>query len=509
MAIGPARIWRQPSEPQQISNQPGHRVTFRQIEAKIIDLATEISAVEPADVMAALAAILRDPQLSNEIRLRLAEGSDAAEAIRGAFASFARRLEALGGYFGERAADLTDLGERLTLRLTNGIASGGNHVANGQAASGQLATNSAHIVVAQRLSPVDVSRFDTELVLGFITQEGGVTSHTAVVARAQNFPAILSVIGVEQIRDGDLLLLDSSSGQVFVNPEPELVQTYREAAVLAQAEIPKQVAQHQSSAVPIYANIGSPTEGRSALVYGADGVGLYRSELMFLGRPKPPSLQEQVFEYSRLLARFSGRRVIVRLLDLDSDKPLPFLKPAEDGRYTGRGLSTLLLNRAVLVTQLEALKRASDYYPETDLWVMAPMVTAVEQAKQYAALARQTGIAVVGVMIEVPEVTEPKVLQVLLETVDFISIGTNDLTRYTLELNRELGMRVTDTKDLRVLNQVEAVIRAAAASGVPVGVCGEAAADNDLAKLFIEWGVSSLSASPALIPALRSGLASA
>jgi phosphotransferase system enzyme I (PtsI) len=284
------------------------------------------------------------------------------------------------------------------------------------------------------------------------------------------------------------------------------VQTYTEAAALARVELEAQATNHQGSAVPIYANIGSSTEGRAAKAYGADGVGLYRSELVFLGRTEPPSLQEQVFEYSRLLARFAGRRVIVRLLDLDNDKPLPFLKPAEDGRYTGRGLSTLLLNREVLVTQLEALKRAHDYYPEAELWVMAPMVTAVEQAVEYASLARATGLKMVGAMIEVPEVTQPSVLEEILDIVDFISIGTNDLTRYTLGLNRELGMRITDAKDPRVLNQVRAVIEAAADRGISVGVCGEAAADPELARVFIDWGVSSLSASPALIPALRQGL---
>lgn len=519
VAIGPARLWGTPRRSSTLSNQPGHRVSFATVQVAIADLASTLAEAQPLDVMLALSAILRDPKLADEIRDHMAEGSDAATAVRSSFANFARRLEDLGGYFAQRAADLDDLAERVVQRLTASSPASSHpsspsrfegsqpsaYSLDGESPGGTestLAPAPPGIVVARRLSPIDVSGFKPDQVLGFITVEGGTTSHTAVVARAQNLPAVLSVVGAEVIREGDMLLLDSTSGQVFVNPDQELLNTYRVANRVTTDldEVPT------TSAIPIYANIGSSTEGRAAKEYGADGVGLYRSELMFLGRTEPPTLEEQVFEYSRLLARFAGRRVIARLLDLDNDKPLPFLIPAKDGRYSGRGLSTLLLNRAVLETQLKALQLAHGYYPDADLWVMAPMVTHPAQVVEYVALARGIGLPKVGVMIEVPEVTEAAALAEILKVVDFISIGTNDLTRYTLGLNRELGMRLADTRNPAVMNQVKQVIAQSKAAGIAVGVCGEAAADPETARELAAYGVDSLSASPALIPALRQSL---
>ena len=498
VAIGPARLWLPKRADASVRNEFSRRNSFASVQVAIQQLAENLQSSNASDVMVALIAILKDPKLADEIRSRMSDGADATSAIRGGFARFATQLEKLGGYFAERSADLIDLAERLIQELTAGTTADPNLTAGPNSAADPSAAT-AGIIVAQRLSPIDVSKFTPDKVLGFITVEGGVTSHTAVVARAQNLPAVLSVVGAESIREDDLLLLDSSSGQVFVNPNAELLNTYRAARRVIRDEKPAL----GSSIVPVYANIGSSTEGRSAKEYGADGVGLYRSELVFLGQAEPPTMQEQVFEYSRLLARFAGLRVIVRLLDLDTDKPLPFLKPAQDGRYTGRGLSTLLLNREVLQSQLNALKRAHDYYPAADLWVMAPMVTSVDQAREFTEMARAAGLPKVGAMVEVPEVTGAEQLAEILPMVDFISVGTNDLTRYTLDLDREHSMRVADTKHPDVISQVESVIMQAKRAGVPVGVCGEAAADPELARLFIRFGVDSLSASPALIPALR------
>jgi phosphotransferase system enzyme I (PtsI) len=227
-------------------------------------------------------------------------------------------------------------------------------------------------------------------------------------------------------------------------------------------------------------------------------------------------MDEQFAEYSNLLAAFIGKRVLARVLDLDFDKPLPFLREAGQGKYANRGLQVLLANPDVLNTQLAALANAQNANPLTDLWVMAPMVLSVDEAKQFAGLARAAGLKNVGVMIEVPEVAEPGIIEGIVDVVDFISIGTNDLTHYTLGKSRHsVGegavagtITLAETRHPEVMVIIERVIAAALAAGKPVGICGESASDPESAKLFIALGADSLSASASLLPQLKAALLS-
>ncbi|MEI8231807.1 MAG: putative PEP-binding protein, partial [Actinomycetes bacterium] len=185
------------------------------------------------------------------------------------------------------------------------------------------------------------------------------------------------------------------------------------------------------------------------------------------------------------------------------DKPLPFLKLAESGKYANRGFQALLSNIDVLKTQLEALAESAKRFPATELWVMAPMVTSPKQARQFVELAKSYGLKTAGVMIEVPEVCQEEALQEILDAVDFVSIGTNDLTQYTLKLDRiQSVIALSDVRKPEVLSLIEKVIAKARSSKKPVGICGEAASDPISAKLFIEYGATSLSLSPALLPGL-------
>jgi phosphotransferase system enzyme I (PtsI) len=266
--------------------------------------------------------------------------------------------------------------------------------------------------------------------------------------------------------------------------------------------------------VTLLANLGSSFEAAGALAAGAKGVGLFRTELLYLGLQIPPTLDEQVAEYSNLLRAFAGKRVLVRVLDLDFDKPLPFLAETGTGKYANRGLQVLLANPDVLTTQLNALAIAQKTSPTTELWVMAPMVLSVAEAKEFAGIARKAGLKKVGVMIEVPEVTEPAVIAGILDQVDFISIGTNDLTHYALGKSRHVAgdgavsgtITLAETRKPEVFDLIARVISAAKKAGKPVGICGEAASDPESAKLFIELGVDSLSASSALLPQLKAAL---
>jgi phosphotransferase system enzyme I (PtsI) len=441
---------------------------------------------ESAAILDALRLTLSDPSLLAGIKERLADGANSKRAVAGAFAGAAKALSSLGDYFAARADDVEELGSRVI-----------------QVLSGENETqfpSEPFVLVADSVGPIEMSRLQGASIVGLITSSGSATSHTAILARAANLPTVVSVLGAELIQSGDQVVVDSSSGQVLVNPDAIETSQYEDAATKSINSI---VLPALDLDVELYANLGSSSEADSALAFGAQGVGLFRTELLFLGAKRAPSFAQQVLEYSRLLSAFPGKRVIVRVLDLDTDKPLPFLTLSESGKYANRGFQALLANPSVLATQLEALAESSKQHPEAELWVMAPMVTNAAQAKQFVFMAKGYGLTKVGVMIEVPEVCQEDVLKEIISVVDFVSIGTNDLTQYTLELDRvDSNISLSDVRRPEVLSLIERIISVANTLGKPVGICGEAASDPISAKLFIDYGVTSLSLSPALLPGL-------
>lgn len=478
----------------ELSNTLGSRYSLTGIRDAINLVADELEAAsgraEVDEVMGALGMMLRDLSLLEQVKIRLADGVSADRAIRGAFAQFARSLASLGGYFAERSDDLTALAEKVIDTLA-GVAD-------------ESLPTSPFVLVVDDLSPMLASKLDPSLVKAVVTRGGTATSHTGIVLRGAGIPAVLGVSAVGSLESGVLVLVDASSGQVFVSPSEEELEQYSRAEVVGDVTLPA-IAEGELP-VTVLANLGSSAEADAAHRVGAQGVGLFRTELLFLGRQDPPSLAEQVLEYTRLLSSFKGKRVTVRVLDTDTDKPLPFLFSAGTGKYENRGFQVLLANRSILDTQLSALAAAQEAVPEAELWVMAPMVIQAKEARAFADLAHEHGLSKVGVMVEVPEIVEE--LDDVLSVVDFLSIGTNDLAQYTLGKNRHgAGADISDAREPEVMALISRTIAAANARNIPVGVCGEAAADPIAAKVFVELGVDSLSASPALIPALRELLA--
>ncbi|MEI8231511.1 MAG: putative PEP-binding protein, partial [Actinomycetes bacterium] len=385
------------------------------------DLDESINSADPdsATILEAIKLALSDPSLVSGIKERLADGANSRRAVAGAFSGAAKALSSLGEYFAARASDVEELGSKV-IKVLSG--------------EGEVQfPRTPFVLVADSLGPIEMNRLVGSSVVGLITSTGSATSHTAILARAANLPTVVSVLGTELIHEGDLLIVDSSSGQVLVNPDEEEQRQYNQAFTksVQTIEVPEGILN-----VALYANLGSSSEADSALAFGAQGVGLFRTELLFLGAKQAPSLDSQILEYSRLLSAFPNKQVIVRVLDLDTDKPLPFLKLSESGKYANRGFQALLSNIDVLKTQLEALAESAKRYPATELWVMAPMVTSAKQARQFVELAKSFGLKTTGVMIEVPEVCQKDVLDEILDSVDFVSIGTNDLTQYTLKLDR-------------------------------------------------------------------------
>jgi len=504
VAHGKAFVLARPEAALAQISTPGNRIGMIAIQKAMVSVAEDFEKVttvgDAKDVMMALAMILRDPVLFDVVKAHLSEGAEAADAIRRAFARFARQLEALGGYFAERASDLGYLANRVVAELA------------GELPPVEFPAE-PFILVSDSISPMDAAKLDPKRVLAVITSDGTPTSHSAIIVRAAKLPMVVGLIGAGVIRTGSDLLVDASSGQVFLDPSAERIEHYSTAANLDTAVI-RLLEDDREAPVTLLANLGSSFEAAGALAAGAKGVGLFRTELLYLGQQEPPTCEEQFVEYSNLLAAFSGKRVLVRVLDLDFDKPLPFLREAGEGKYANRGLQVLLANPDVLEAQLNALARAQAANPKTDLWVMAPMVLSVAEAQQFAKLARAAGLKKVGVMIEVPEVTEPGVIEGIIEAVDFLSIGTNDLTHYALGKSRHVAgdgavagtITLAETRKPEVFNLIRRVILAAKAAGKPVGICGESASDPESAKLFIELGVDSLSASSALLPQLKAAL---
>jgi phosphotransferase system enzyme I (PtsI) len=441
----------------------------------------------------------QDPMLANDIAVRIDAGSTGERAVFEAFRSFQEQLIALGDDMAERATDLGDVCQRILAAL------------RGVPVPGVPESVTPFILFARDLAPADTALLDLNKVLGLITREGGPTSHTAILARARGIPAIVGLGAVAVIADGTRVVLDAASGVVTVEPTDAQVadaeKRIADRAALAAAPI-AEGALADGTKVPLLANLGSPKEAAAAVALGAEGVGLFRTEFLFLGAQTAPSVTEQQKQYSELLSHFSGKKVVVRVLDAGSDKPLAFLDDAhEENPALGvRGLRALRAQQQVLTDQLRALKNAQDE-TQADLWVMAPMVADAGETKYFVDYGKQLGLQMVGVMAEVPALA--LVADQVLKIADFVSIGTNDLTQYTLAADRMLGTVASyqDPWHPAVLRLVKMLGDAGAAAGKSVGICGEAAADPQLAVVLVGLGATTLSMTPASLADVRAELA--
>ncbi len=445
------------------------------------------------DVLEAQAMMAEDPMLSDAIDEALAAGKTAERAVYEAFASFRDQLVAMGGYLGERAADLDDVSQRVIAHL------------GGVSAPGVPNPDHPFVLVARDLAPADTATLDLSKVLGLITSDGGPTSHTAILAREKSIVAVVGAVDAAELAEGTLVIVDAAAGTVIADPSDEQVAdaerriAERQAAAVAPVT-PGALA--DGTVIPLLANLGSSAGAQAAADAGAEGVGLFRTEFLFLDAGgSAPTVEKQREHYVRLLEAFPGKKVVVRVLDAGADKPLQFLNDAhEENPALGlRGLRALRASEDILREQLTALAEA-EAMTSAELWVMAPMVATVEETKYFVELAREYSIRTAGVMVEVPSAA--LLADRVLASADFASIGTNDLTQYTLAADRMLGSvaALQDPWHPAVLRLVGEVGRAGAAAGKPVGICGEAAADPLLAVVLVGLGATSLSMSvPALI----------
>jgi len=449
-------------------------------------------------ILTATALIARDKGLAKAAGRLLAAGSGPTSAVDGAVEEYAAQFTALGGYFAERVTDLRDVGNRTIAHLL------------GVPPPGIPEFHEPSVVVAEDLAPAETATLDRALVVGIVTESGGRTSHTAILAAQMGIPAVVQVHGATEIPVGTPVAVDGDAGSVTIDPTEAFVAelvTKRERRERALASTSGPGTTRDGHAVALLANIGGVEDAVAAGPQDVEGVGLFRTEFVFLSADTAPTVAEQTEIYRQVFEPFAGRRVVVRTLDAGADKPLAFadLGPEENPALGRRGLRLSAERPELLDAQLEALARAAK---ETgaDVRVMAPMVATAEEAAWFARRVRENGLPKAGVMIEVPGAALRS--EHVLAEVDFGSLGTNDLAQYTMAADRLQGelSDLLDPWQPAVLDLIAAACAGAATTGRPMGVCGESGGDPLLALVLTGLGVSSLSMAPSKVAMVRFAL---
>jgi phosphotransferase system enzyme I (PtsI) len=483
------------------ADRPAERARFVAAAETVAGQLTERAAAATgvsAEVLSTTAGLARDRGLLSSVEQRIDAGAPAAVATVQAAQQFMDMFTALGGLMAERVTDVRDIRDRIVAHLT------------GQGEPGVPSPEVPSVLLADDLAPADTAGLDPLRVIGLATRLGGTTSHTAIIARQLGLPCVVAVGGLDDVPEGVTVLLDGDQGTVTVEPDMDQARRRVDAAraaadVLAGYTGPART--RDGHAVAVLANVQDGAGARAAVAAHAEGVGLLRTELSFLGHAQEPSVEEQARGYAEVFEAFAGRKVVLRTLDAGSDKPLAFATlPDEANPALGvRGLRIARRDPGILDRQLDAVAEAarrSDSAP----WVMAPMVATVPEAADFAARVRARGL-VPGVMIEVPSAALHA--ERLLAHVDFLSIGTNDLSQYTLAADRLSAdlADLTDPWQPALLTLVAMTAEAGRRTGKPVGVCGEAAADPLLACVLVGLGITSLSCAASAVAGVGARLA--
>jgi phosphotransferase system enzyme I (PtsI) len=450
------------------------------------------------DILLATVEIATDPAIAEEAAGFIASGHTASYAIVKATEVFQELLGASGGYLAERVSDVANIRDRVLCEIAGITYPEIPHF------------DEPTILIAQDLSPADTSDLETEKILAIVTAGGGPTSHTAIIARSHGIAAIVAcadVVETAKAHMGQKLAVDATAGLITFNPDSGLVAEIaqkierikaRKSRVITHS--PDGYATTDGFVIPIFANIGRLEDTSAAVAAGADGVGLLRTELLYLERKDAPTLQEQTAIYSELIKPFGGKKVIIRTLDAGADKPMAFINfDKEPNPVLGiRGYRTITTHEHLLRTQLEAIAQAAKN-SRVEVWVMAPMITLPSEAADFVKMAREYGLQKAGVMIEVPAAIF--LADEITKVCDFVSIGTNDLGQYLHAADRESAplAAFNDPWQPALLRAIHLIAQAGKNNNCPVGVCGEAASDAALAPVLIGLGVTSLSCNVATL----------
>ena len=436
-----------------------------------------------AEVLLAQVALVGDKGLRKGAAKLIDGGASAEQAMDGATGQFIEMFTKLGGLMAERTTDLCDLRSRVIAELL------------GQPEPGVPVPDVPSVLMADDLAPADTAVLDPATTIALVTRLGGPTSHTAIIARQLGIPCIVAA-PIADIAAGTVVLVDGGGGTITIDPDPAaaraLIESDRTTRAAA-AAFTGPGATLDGHPVQILANVQDGPSAETARQGAAEGVGLFRSELAFLGRDDEPTVEQQSDVYAAVLRAYADRKVIIRTLDAGSDKPMKFANLThEDNPALGvRGSRLAVANPGLMTRQLDAIALAADRESQSP-WVMAPMIATAAEAEAFAAQVRERSLTP-GVMVEIPSAA----LQAreILQHVDFLSIGTNDLSQYTMAADRLSAdlAELTDPWQPAVLRLIAMTADAGADAGKPVGVCGEAAADALLACVLVGLGISSLS----------------
>lgn len=457
-----------------------------------------------AEVLKATAGMVNDRGWRKAVKKGVTGGHPAEYAVVAATTKFVTMFEAAGGVMAERTTDLRDIRDRVIAEL------------RGEPEPGLPDVDGPVVLFADDLSPADTAALNTDLFVGLVTELGGPTSHTAIIARQLNVPCIVAVgEKVKNIVAGEPVLVDGALGTVTVGADAEVaIQAEQESKLLAE-----RIAQWRGPAqtkdghrVQLLANVQDGKAARIAATQSqAEGIGLFRTEMCFLTATEEPSVEDQAAVYKKVLEQFPTSKVVVRSLDAGSDKPVAFASMADEMNPAlgVRGLRVARANEDLLTRQLDAIALAAKELgrgEDAPTWVMAPMVATAREAKWFAGLCAERNLTA-GAMIEVPAAS--LMADKLMPYLDFVSIGTNDLTQYTMAADRmspQLAY-LTDPWQPAVLRLIDHTCKEGKRFNTAVGVCGEAAADPLLACVLTGLGVNSLSAASTAIAGVGAQLA--
>ena len=470
-------------------------------------------SAEEAAIFEAHLLVVNDPELIGPINQKIAdEALNAEYALHEVSSMFVALFEGMDNeYMSERASDIKDVTNRILAHLLD------VHTPNPSSINEQV------IIVANDLTPSETAQLDRNYVLGFITDIGGRTSHSAIMARSLEIPAVVGAgTATTTIQDGDWLIVDGLSGQVLVNPTADVIANYQEKAQhyrTQQAEwstlVNEQTVSKDGVHVELAANIGSPSDLDGVLRHGAEGIGLYRTEFLYMGRENLPSEDEQFTAYKTVIEGMKGKPVVIRTLDIGGDKHLPYLPLQEEmNPFLGhRAIRLCLEQQELFRTQLRALLRASVY---GNLKMMFPMIATIQEFREAKAILLEekeklvaAGIAVssdieIGMMVEIPATAV--MADIFAKEVDFFSIGTNDLIQYTMAADRmnEKVSYLYQPYNPAILRLIQMVIEAAHKEQKWVGMCGEMAGDELAVPLLLGLGLDEFSMSATSILKTRS-----
>ncbi len=483
-------------------------VSMKQTEALAEDLGKRVGEKE-AEILKGHIMLLSDPMLVGEIETNIQnECMNAEYAIESVCTMYADMFASMGDeLMQQRATDMRDIKTRMQKVLL------------GVASVDIAALPAGSVIVAKDLTPSMTAGINPANVTGIITELGGRTSHSAILARALEIPAVVALGGIlEQVKDGDMAVLDGTEGTVLINPDDAVLAEYqnkRDAFLKEKKDLEQYIGKPSVTkdgvSVELVGNIGKPKDVDKVLQYDGEGVGLFRTEFLFMDRDSMPTEEEQFEAYRKVAVALDGKPVIIRTLDIGGDKEIPYMGLEKDENpFLGYRAVRFCLDRKddVYRPQLRALLRASAY---GNIKIMVPLVTCIEEYRQVKALVHEImaeldreGIAYnkniqLGIMVETAAAS--LIADIFAKEVDFFSIGTNDLTQYTMSVDRgnDKVSYLYSTFNPAVLRSIKRIITCAREAGIMVGMCGEAASDPMMIPLLLAFGLNEFSMSPSAI----------